>query len=43
MWHEGMSGWGWGMGFGWMGILFWVVLILALVALIKYLFGKSRD
>lgn len=34
MWHDGMSGWGWGMRFGWMGILFWIVL-LALAALIK--------
>jgi len=38
-----MSGWGWGMVFGWMGILFWIVLILALAVLIKYLFGKSGD
>jgi hypothetical protein len=30
----------WGMGFGWMGILFWIVLILAVAALAKYLFGK---
>lgn len=39
MWNDGMSGWGWGMG--WMGILSWVVLILTVAALIKYLFGKS--
>ncbi len=43
MWNDGMSGWSWGMGFGWMGILFWIVLILALAVLIKYLFGKSGD
>jgi hypothetical protein len=28
----------WGMG--WAGLLFWVVLILVIAALIKYLFGK---
>lgn len=39
MWNDGMNGWGWGMGG--MGVLFWLVLILALAALIKYLFGKS--
>ena len=34
----------WGEGRGWMGILFWIVLILAIGALIKYLFGgKPRD
>jgi hypothetical protein len=33
---------GWGMGFGWMGILFWVVVILAIPALLKYLFMKPR-
>ncbi len=38
MGHEGMSGWA--MGFGGMGILFWVVLLLAVAALAKYLFGK---
>ncbi len=37
MWHDGMGSW-WGMG--WMGILFWIVLILVIAALIKYLFGK---
>lgn len=25
---------------GWMGILFWLVLILVIAALIKYLFGR---
>ena len=30
-----MSGW----GMGWMGVLFWGVLILVIAALIKYLFG----
>ncbi len=39
MWHDGMSGW-WGWGMGWMGILFWIVLILAIAALVKYLSGK---
>lgn len=37
-----MGGWGWGMG--WMGIVFWLVLILAVAAFIKYIFGgKSGD
>lgn len=34
-----MGNWGWGMG--WMGILFWLVLILVIAALAKYLFGGS--
>jgi len=34
-----MGDWGWGMG--WMGLLFWAVLILAIAALAKYLFGGS--
>ena len=33
---------GWGMGLGGMGILFWVLLILVLAALVKYLFGGPR-
>jgi hypothetical protein len=32
----------WGMGFGWMGILFWVAVILVVAALIKYLFTGPR-
>ena len=38
MGHEGMSGWA--MGFGGMGILFWIVLVLVVAALAKYLFRK---
>ena len=30
------------MGFGWMGILFWIVVILTVAALIKYLFTRPR-
>lgn len=43
MYHDGYMSWG--MGFSWMGILFWIVLILAVAALAKYLFGKpgGRD
>ncbi len=39
-----MHDWGsWGMGFGWMGILFWIIVILAIVALVKYIFsGPGR-
>jgi hypothetical protein len=29
---------GWGMGFGWMGILFWIIVVLAIAALVKYIF-----
>lgn len=36
--HTGMGGWA--MGFGWMGLLFWVVVILVIAALVKFLFGK---
>ena len=41
MGSEGMSGWA--MGFGGMGILFWIVLVLAVAALAKYLFGGRND
>jgi hypothetical protein len=41
MYHDGFMSWG--MGFGWMGILFWVVLILALAAIVKYVFGRPDD
>ena len=38
MGYEGMSGWA--MGFGGMGILFWIVLVLAVAVLAKYLFSR---
>jgi len=43
MYHDGYMSWG--MGFGWGGILFWIVLILVVAALAKYLFSEpsGRD
>lgn len=38
MWHDTMTGWG--MGPGWIGILFWILLILLVAAVVKYLFGR---
>lgn len=38
MYHDGIMSWG--MGFGWGGILFWIILLLALAVLVKYLFGQ---
>lgn len=32
----------WMGGMAWMPILFWVLVILVIVALIKYLFGRGR-
>lgn len=34
---DGFGGMGWGMGLGW---LFWLVIILAIAALIKYLMSR---
>lgn len=31
-----------GFGMGWMGLLFWVVLVLLVAALAKYLFSKPK-
>lgn len=33
---------GWGMGFSAMGILFWILLILAVAVVVKYLLGGPR-
>jgi len=35
--HDGSM---WTYGMGWAGVLFWLVLILALAALIKYLISR---
>jgi hypothetical protein len=35
MGHEGAFGWG--MGFGGFGILFWIIVILGVAALVKFL------
>ena len=41
MFHD-MGDFGWGMGFGWVFmIVFWVLLILGIVALIKWSTGSS--
>jgi hypothetical protein len=36
---DGVHGW-WGMGG--LGILFWILVVLAIAALVKYLFFDSR-
>lgn len=45
MWGDGGMGWGWGGGWGILGslhmILWWVLLILGIVALFKLLIGGS--
>lgn len=40
MWGD--YGWGWGMGFGMISmVLFWVLVILGIVVLVKWLLGGS--
>ena len=34
-----MEHFGWGMGFGGMGLFYWLILILLVAALVKYLLG----
>ena len=43
MMHDG-GGWHWGFGFGhWsLGILFWILIILAVAGLLKYLFSGLK-
>ncbi len=43
MMHDA-NGWHWGMGYGhWgLGLLFWLVVILLIAALIKYLFNSNK-
>ena len=40
MWHDGMPGWG--MSYGWLVALIWIVLLLAIAALVKYVFFENR-
>ncbi len=46
MWGGNMMGWGWGWAggglFGLLHILWWVLVIVAVVALVRWLFGGSR-
>ena len=40
----GDYGWGWGMGFGMIGmVLFWVLVILGIVILVKWIAGSSSS
>lgn len=40
MWGD--TGWGWGMGFGMIGmVLFWVLVIFGVLALVKLVSGSS--
>ena len=39
--HGNEGEWMMGFGHGWFGIIFWIVLVLVIAALLKYLFGKK--
>lgn len=43
MMHDSVD-WHWGFGFGhWgLGVLFWLIVLLAVMALVKYLFGSKK-
>ena len=42
MWGETGFAWGWGMGFGMIGmVLFWVLIIFGIVALVRRVSGGS--
>lgn len=43
MWGDGGYGWGWGMGFGMISmVLFWVLVILGIVVLVRWIGGSAR-
>lgn len=44
MMHGAEDSWHWGLGFGHfgLGLFFWIVLILLIAAMLKYLFGKKK-
>ena len=44
MWGDAGFGWGWGMGFGMIGmVLFWVLVILGIVVLVKRVGGSPAS
>lgn len=44
MWGEAGFGWGWGMGFGMIGmVLFWALIILGIVVLVKRVGGSPAS
>lgn len=44
MWGEAGYGWGWGMGLGMISmVLFWVLVILGIVVLVRYVGGSSAS
>ena len=38
--HDDMPGWG--MGYGWMAALLWMLVLLAIATLVNYLFFDNR-
>jgi len=40
MWHDDMPGWG--MGYGWMAALLWMLALLAIAAPVNHLFFDNR-
>ena len=44
MWGDAGYGWGWGMGFGMISmVLFWVLVILGIVVLVRWVGGSSAS
>ena len=44
MWGDAGFGWGWGMGFGMISmVLFWVLIILGIVVLVRWVGGSSAS
>ena len=44
MWGETGFAWGWGMGFGMIGmVLFWVLIIFGIVVLVRRVSGSSAS
>lgn len=41
MMHDGNGWMGFGFGHGLFGILFWIIIVLVIAALIKYLFAQK--